>query len=175
MADISTLDDKGEPPAVDALSFDVCFGVAECLAGGGVYVSAEAYYTFLSAVFCRDARLLAGESYTELFRPQLDERAEEAFNDYLALSPVHTQFLRLGIPTSVRMTWSFAGMVAKDRCDGRFEKGSVLGWCSQCGMVHGHEAGVCGTVLCQIIPPMHPPVMALHEDFHRGVFKMVKG
>lgn len=176
VADISTLNDKGEPPAVDASFFDCTFGATDCLGGGGVYSSAEAYYKFLSAVFCRDPRLLVRESYTELFRPQLDERAEKAFNDYLALSPAHTQFLRLGIPTSVTMTWSLAGMVAKDSHDGQFEKGTVF-WAGVPSAVWfmDHEAGICGTVVCQIIPPMHPAVMALHEEFQRGVFRMAKG
>lgn len=127
-------------------------------------------------MFCRDPKLLMPESYTELFRPQFDEKAEKAFNDYLALSPVHTQFLRLGVPESITMTWSLAGMVAKARCEGRFEKGTVF-WAGVPSVVWfmDYEAGICGTTLCQIIPPMHPPVVALHEKFQRGVLEMVKG
>lgn len=176
MADISTLNEKGEPPAVDAPFFDILFGGTDCLGGGGLFASAEAYYKFLSAVFCRDPKLLAPESYTELFRPQLDEKAEKIFNEYLAMSPVHTQFLRLGIPESITMTWSLAGMVAKDRCEGRFETGTVF-WAGVPSVVWfmDHKVCICGTVLCQIIPPMHPAVMALHEKFQRGVHEMVKG
>ncbi len=28
-----------------------------------------------------------------------------------------------------------------------------------------HETGICGTALCQILPPMHPAVIALHDKF----------
>lgn len=176
VADISTLNEKGEPPAVDAPSFDVVFGATDCLGGGGVYASAEAYYRFLSAVFRRDSKLLKPESYTELFRPQFDEKQDKAFNDYMVLSPAHTQYLRLGIPESIQMTWSLAGMIAKESHEGWFEKGTTF-WAGVPSVVWfmDHEAGICGTALCQIIPPMHPSVIALHGEFHKGVLGMVKG
>ena len=176
MADISTLNEKGETPAVDAPFFDIMFGGTDCLGGGGLFASAEAYYKFLSAVFRRDARLLTAESYTELFRPQLDEKGEKAFNEYLALSPAHTQFLGLRIPLSIPMTWSFAGMIAKGSQEGRFEKGSTF-WAGVPSVVWfmDHEAGIFGTAFCQMIPPLHPSIVALHEQFQRGVYEMVKG
>ncbi|KAG7287191.1 hypothetical protein NEMBOFW57_006696 [Staphylotrichum longicolle] len=176
MADMSTLNEKGEPPAVDAADFDMLFGGTDCLGGAGVFASTEAYYAFMASVFRRDSRLLSAESYTELFRPQLDEAAEQAFNDYLARSPVHTQFLALGIPHTVRKTWSFAGMVCLDGQEGRFKKGTTF-WagvpCVEWFM--DHEAGICGLALCQILPPMHPAVIALHEEFQRRVFETYGG
>ncbi|KAJ0122026.1 hypothetical protein J7T55_002537 [Diaporthe amygdali] len=108
MADISTLNGQGEPPAVDEPTFDILFGGTECLGGGGGFGSAQGYYTFLSAVFQRDPRVLTVDSYTELFRPQLDSKLEEAFNKYLVLSPAHEQFIGMGIPSSIRKTWSLA-------------------------------------------------------------------
>ncbi|KUI68725.1 Acyltransferase LovD [Cytospora mali] len=176
IADVSTLNEKGEPPAVDAPSFDVIFGGTDCLGGGGIFSSPEAYYKFLSAVFRRDPKLLTPELYTELFRPQLDAKTEKAFNDYLALSPCHTQLLRLGIPLSIPMTWSLAGMVAKEPYEGRFKKGTVS-WAGVPSVTWfmDHEAGICGTAFCQILPPMHPAVITLHEKFQRGVLEIVKG
>ncbi|KAK7743151.1 hypothetical protein SLS53_004236 [Cytospora paraplurivora] len=175
IADISTLSEKGEPPAVDAPFFDILFGGTDCLGGGGLYASAEAYYTFLSAVFRRDPKLLKPESYEKLFRPQLDEKLEEAFNKFLDLSPAHTQFLRLRIPSSIPMQWSFAGMVAKSGQEGRFEKGTTF-WAGVPSVVWfmDHQAGICGTVLDQIIPPMHPAIMTLHEEFQRGALEISK-
>jgi CubicO group peptidase (beta-lactamase class C family) len=171
LADLSTLNEKGEPPAVDAAGFDILFGGTDCLGGGGVFASADAYYTFLSAVLRRDPALLTPESYVELFRPQLDEAQEQAFNDYVALSPAHTNFLGMRIPESTRKTWSFAGMVAKEGQEGRFNAGTTFwGGVPSVEWFIDHEAGICGTALCQILPPMHPPVMALHEEFQRGVF-----
>lgn len=81
MADFSILNETGEAPAIDEPTFDILFGGTECLGGGGCFSSAQGYYTFLSAVFRRDTRLLTADSYTELFRPQLDAKLEEAFNE----------------------------------------------------------------------------------------------
>ncbi|KAI3391822.1 hypothetical protein diail_6768 [Diaporthe ilicicola] len=172
MADLSTLGEAGEPPAVDDPTFDILFGGIECLGGGGGFGSAEGYYIFLSAVFRRDSRLLSADSYTELFRPQLDSKLEEAFNNYLVLSPAHEQFIGMGIPKSIRKSWSFAGMVALDGQEGRFKPGATF-WGGVPSMMWfmDHEAGVCGTAFCQMLPPMHPKIMALHEEFQRGSFE----
>ncbi|KAK4451288.1 beta-lactamase/transpeptidase-like protein [Podospora aff. communis PSN243] len=176
IADLSTLDEKGEGPAIDAADFDILFGGTDCLGGGGIFSTPKAYYTFLSAVFRRDERLLTSESYDELFRPQLDEKAEQAFNDYLASSPVHTRFFTLGIPHSVRKTWTFAGMLCLDKLEGRFEEGTVF-WAGvpNCVWFMDRKAGVCGTTVCQLIPPLHPPIVALHDQFQRRVLEMAKG
>ncbi|KAK7952980.1 hypothetical protein PG988_013674 [Apiospora saccharicola] len=175
IADISTLNEKGEPPAVDAAAFDVLIGGTDCLGGGGLFGSTEAYHAFLSAVLRRDSRLLRTESYEELFRPQLDEHLEEEFNQYIAKSPVHTAFIGMSIPLSVRKTWSFAGMVAKDDIPGQFAPGTTIwGGVPSCEWFIDHESGLCGTMVCQIIPPMHPPVMALHAKCQSELFVMVQ-
>lgn len=177
MADIATLNEKGEPPAVDAATFDILFGGTDCLGGGGVFSSAQGYFTFMSAVFQRDARLLnKPASYDELFRPQLDDDAEKAFNDYLVLSPIHTQFLGLQIPLpQVRMTWSLAGMVAKEALPGRFDKGTTF-WAGVpcCYWFMDHNAGLFGTAVCQVIPPLHPGIVSLHEQCQRALLEIVK-
>ena len=172
LADISTLDGKGLPPAEES-DFDVLHGGTDCLGGGGCFSTRDAYFTFLSAVFRRDTRLLSSASYEELFRPQLDEKLEQAFNDYLYSSPEKAIFLTQGIPQSIRKNWSLAGMICLEGVKGRFGKNTVL-WggvpCMNWWM--DPENGVCGTAFCQIIPPMHPGVMALHEQFQRGVVEI---
>ncbi|KAI1077154.1 beta-lactamase/transpeptidase-like protein [Whalleya microplaca] len=175
IADFSTLNEKGEPPAVDAPTFDILFGASDCLGGGGLFASAEAYYAFLSAVLRRDPKLLTPSSYAELFRPQLDEQCEQAFNDYIALSPAHTNYLGMRIPETTRKTWSFAGLVAKEGREGHFERGMTLwGGVPSCMWFIDHQAGICGTAVCQILPPMHPAIMALHEEFQKGIFREVE-
>ncbi|KAI2618278.1 beta-lactamase/transpeptidase-like protein [Hypomontagnella submonticulosa] len=174
LADISTLDEKGEPPAKDAGGFDVVNGT-DCFGGAGVYASAKAYSTFLTAVLRRDARLLKPASYEELFRPQLDERCEQVLNDYVASSPLYTQLLGMQIPNSIRKTWSFAGMVAKESQEGRFAPGTTLwGGFPCCAWWIDDKTGTCGTAVCQIIPPMHPGVMALHAEFQKAIYGEVK-
>ncbi|KAI1759128.1 beta-lactamase/transpeptidase-like protein [Hypoxylon sp. FL1150] len=173
IADLTMSDGNGA--LFDASAVDLMFGATDCIGGGGVYASPTAFYTFLSAVLRRDPKLLSSSSYTELFHPQLDERCEQRLNDYIALSPLHTDYLGLRIPHSVRKSWSFAGLVAKDRLEGRFERGTTL-WAGAATTLWfiDHEAGICGTAFCQILPPMHPPVVALHEQFQRGVFEEAK-
>ncbi|OTA99411.1 hypothetical protein M426DRAFT_76366 [Hypoxylon sp. CI-4A] len=173
-ADLSTLVNE-EPPAIDASSVDLMFGATDCLGGGGLFASTEAFYTFLSAVARRSPELLSPASYTELFRPQLDDQCEQSLNDYIAQSPMHTNYMGLRIPPSVRKTWSFAGLVAKDSQEGRFERGTVL-WAGATTTYWfiDHEAGIYGTAFCQLLPPLYPPVVALHEKFQRGVFEEAK-
>lgn len=173
VADQSTLNKKSEPPAADAPTFDSPFGGTDCLGGSGGFGSATAYYTFLSAVFRRDSKLLTEESYKELFRPQLDEKAEQALNDYFYLSPAHTQFLALGVPQEVRKTWSLAGVIIKDSMEGRLNKNTTM-WGGSPSMMWfmDHEAGCCGTAFCQILPAMSPPVMALHAKFQGYILQI---
>ncbi|KAF3016397.1 hypothetical protein E8E14_000134 [Neopestalotiopsis sp. 37M] len=176
LATISTLNEKGEAPAVDAATFDILFGGTDCLGGAGLFASQKGYQTFLTAVLRRDSSILKPESWTELFRPQLDEKLEQALNDYIALDPVHTMLLGLGMPASVRRNWSFAGIVTKQAQEGRFSSGTTM-WAGVPSTVWfiDHEAGVCGTAMCQILPPLHPAIMALHEKFQSGVFEKVTG
>ncbi|KAI1372571.1 beta-lactamase/transpeptidase-like protein [Hypoxylon crocopeplum] len=175
VADMSSLDERGEPPAVYS-TFDVLGGATDCLGGVGLFTSAKGYYTFLSAVLRQDPRLLKPSSYGELFRPQLDEKCEQALNDYIASTPMHTQYLSMQTPVSVRKTFSFAGLVAKEEQDGRFMTGTLLwGGFPSCAWFMDRETGICGTAVCQIIPAMHPAVMALHAKFQKVVFSEVKG
>ncbi|KAK8054745.1 hypothetical protein PG994_009812 [Apiospora phragmitis] len=148
IANISTLNEKGEPPAVNAATFDILYGGTDCLGGGGLLGSTEAYHTFVSAVLRRDSRLLKPGSYEELFRPQLDERQEEEFNKYIARSPMHTSFLGMAIPLSIRRIWSFAGMVVKEGETGRFAKGmGIWGGVPSVEWFIDHETGLCATML----------------------------
>jgi len=179
VADIVAANETGQGPAlVDAGDeFDMLFGgdEKECFGGAGIVVSTEAYFTFLSAVFRRDERLLKKESYEELFRPQLDERCEQSLNDFISGSPSNERFLALGVPSTVRKTWSLAGMVCMDKQEGRFEEGAIL-WAGVPNALWfmDPKGGVCGTAVCQLIPPQLPGVIALHEQFQREVLLMAK-
>jgi CubicO group peptidase (beta-lactamase class C family) len=125
MADISTLNEQNEGPAVDAPDFDTTFAAADCLGGAGVFASPKAYFTFLQAVLRRDTKLLNDGSWTELFKPQLDERCKKGFNVLLQASPLHAQFLGLGIPVDSPKQWSFAGLICEDGQEGRMSKGTI--------------------------------------------------
>ncbi|KAI1455610.1 beta-lactamase/transpeptidase-like protein [Annulohypoxylon moriforme] len=175
IAGVSTLGPNGELPAVHVPGFDISGGSTDCFGGAGVYTSAKAYYTFLSAIMRRDPKLLKPASYEELFRSQLDERCEQALNDYIFSTPEKTQYLGMQIPASIRKTWCLAGLVAKEAQEGRFAKGTTLwGGYPSCEWFIDHESGICGVAVCQVIPAMQPDVMALHEKFHRALFNKIK-
>ncbi|KAF2680079.1 beta-lactamase/transpeptidase-like protein [Lentithecium fluviatile CBS 122367] len=176
MATISTLNEKGEGPAVDAPDFDILFGGTECLGGGGGFASMEGYFAFLQAVLRKDRSLLNDLSWTELFKPQLNEQCKKAFNDYLKSSPLHSQYLGMCIPTDLEKTWSFAGMICEKGQRGRMSDGSIF-WGGVPSMTWylDFEAGICGVAACQIIPPMSPSVLALHEQFQREMYQKFSG
>lgn len=175
LADLSTLNEKGEGPAVDLPGFDLLFGGEECLGGGGMFCTPRAYYKFLSAILRRDGGLFRKEkSYEELFRPQLDDDLEGKLNEYLGLSETHVNFLRCGLPGESRKNWSFAGLICVEGQEGRFGKGTVVwGGVPSCQWWLDREMGVCGVAVCQVLPPMCPSIMELHQGFQRGVYGIV--
>ena len=177
MAGMSSLNEKGEGPAFDLPGFDMLFGGKECLGGAGVYCSAEVYYKFLSAVLRRDGRLFKkGESFEDLLRPQLEGEVERAFNEYLAVDQAHVDTLACRIPEGIRKNFSFAGLVTGAGQEGRFGKGTIFwGGVPCCQWFIDRESGVCGVAVCQVLPPMCPSIVALHEEFQRGVMEIVKG
>ncbi|KAI1811564.1 beta-lactamase/transpeptidase-like protein [Poronia punctata] len=157
LAEWATLDSERKPPATYLPGFDIIGGATECMGGGGLYASPKAYYTFLSAVFRRDPRLLNASSYDELFRPQLDERCEDSMNEYFYSSVQNAEFLALSIPQSVRKTHALCGMKLKEPQEGRFGRGT-MSWAGAPSnqWYMDHETGVCGVSVCQIWPAMIP-------------------
>lgn len=126
MATISTLNEQGEGPAADAPDFDILFGGTDCLGGGGAFASSKDYFTFLQAVLRRDSMLLDDASWTELFKPQLNEQCKKAFNEYITSSPLHKQYLGMCIPTDIEKTWSFAGMICEKGQEGRMSDRTIF-------------------------------------------------
>ncbi|KAI2605717.1 beta-lactamase/transpeptidase-like protein [Hypoxylon fragiforme] len=177
MAELSTLNEKGEPPAVPS-DLDLRGGSKVCLGGGGLCTSTKGYYTFLSAVLRRDPKLLNPASYTELFRAQLDDECEQALNDSLAAAAAPPIYLNLNMqtPASVRKSFGFAGLVVKDGQEGRCAPGTLLwgGFPSTAWFIDP-EAGICGTAVCQILPPFFGPIMDLHTEFQRIIYSEAKG
>jgi len=174
VANISTLNEQGEGPATDAGGFDVFVDATDCLGGVGAFASAEAYFIFLQSVLKRDSRLLNDDSWDELFKPQLDERCKEELNDYLKSSPLHTQLLGMGLPADIEKQWSFAGMIAEQGQEGRMNARTVCwGGVPSLTWYLDFEAGVCGVAFCQVIPPMSPRILKLHELFQRAIYEKV--
>jgi CubicO group peptidase (beta-lactamase class C family) len=126
MATISTLNEQGEGPAVDNAGFDVTLAATDCLGGAGGYGSVEAYFTFLQAVLRREPKLLNDDSWTELFKPQLNKQCKKELNDILKATPMHTQYLGMSLPTEIEKQWSFAGLICETGQKGRMSDGTIL-------------------------------------------------
>ncbi|MCJ1264134.1 hypothetical protein MMC22_004005 [Lobaria immixta] len=190
MADLSTISPESGK-AVDAPDFDLVFGAIECLGGGGVFASSEAYMALLQAVLREDPRLLKPQSYGELFKPQLNEECENAFCNLLSSNQQMQEYLGINVPTTGRKNFSFAGMLSMDDYPGWMNKGTLLWggvpniiWVCLHLMVLSdlrvinelqfidREAGLCGFAGCQILPPMTPRILKLHEQFQHEIYKL---
>ena len=69
--------------------------ITDCLGGGGVYGSPEAFLKLLHAVLNNDSRLLQAHSYDELFKPQLNERCKQSLHNLLlSLGPANARICR---------------------------------------------------------------------------------
>ncbi|KAF2727657.1 beta-lactamase/transpeptidase-like protein [Polyplosphaeria fusca] len=171
MAGMNRLGENGEGRAEEVPGFDIGGGATDCLGGGGAFASTKAYFTFLQAVLRRDEKILKKTSWQELFRPQLSPELKAFFNEYLHADPLRAQYLAMGIPASITKTWCFAGMICEDAQEGRFSAGTVFwgGMPSMAWWIDG-AVGTCGLATCQVMPPMCPKIMALHEKFQRAVF-----
>ncbi|KAF2110250.1 beta-lactamase/transpeptidase-like protein [Lophiotrema nucula] len=169
IADMSTISEEG--PA-QHLEFDILGGCTECLGGGGLFASAEAYFAILQAILRREPSLLSESSWTELFRPQLDSQCKRALNEYINCTPQHTQFLGMSMPASVERNWALAGMVCEQDLEGQMREGTIFwGGVPSMAWFIDTKAGICGVAACQVLPPMEPRIMALHAEFQSGVFR----
>lgn len=126
MADISTLDPSGGKPFAVPEDWDMNAGCKECLGGGGVYASADAFMLLLQAVLREDRKLLTKESWSELFRPQLNEQCAEALHQLLLNSPNMQGFCVMNVPTSGKKNWSFGGLLSQDEYPGWMGEGTLL-------------------------------------------------
>ncbi|KAF2186306.1 beta-lactamase/transpeptidase-like protein [Zopfia rhizophila CBS 207.26] len=172
LAMISTLNEKGEGPALDAPDFDVTSGATDGLGGDGAFASAADYFKFIQAVIKRDSRLLNKASWTEFFRPQLDEPVKRALHAAFAVSPANEAYLSIRIPRDSPKNWCFGGMISEAGVEGRCSKGTIMwGGLPSLMWFIDDEAELCGVCFCQVIPPMSPAIMALHEQFQRGVYQ----
>jgi CubicO group peptidase (beta-lactamase class C family) len=176
IAGMSNLGESGECPATDDPEFDVLGGATDCLGGGGAFASTEAYFTFLRAILRHDQKLLSSASFDELLKPQLSQELKVFFNDYLHSDPLRAQYLGMGISSEVKKTWCFAGMMCEDGQIDRFSRGTIF-WGGVPSMAWwiDSEKGICGVAACQVLPPMSPKIMQLHEQFQKRVFNKFGG
>ncbi|KAM3075997.1 hypothetical protein ACMFMG_006490 [Clarireedia jacksonii] len=171
MADLSVIGPHGN--AVDCPEFDLIFGSKDCLGGGGAFGSAGGYMTILEAVLREDDRLLRRESWTEFWKPQLNEKCKEAFNKLCLESEEMNNFLSINMPKETKKNFCLGGMLVEDELEGWVNRGTVLWGGVPCVIWFiDRKAGLCGLAASQMLPPMAPPIMRLHKGFQRGVYKL---
>ncbi|KAI5836603.1 beta-lactamase/transpeptidase-like protein, partial [Schizophyllum commune H4-8] len=83
MPDLNPDDPEGKGLAAVG-GFDFTDGGDVCYGGHGAYVAARAYVAVLESILKNDGRVLGGEMVRELFRPQLEGKANEALQAALA-------------------------------------------------------------------------------------------
>lgn len=87
------------------------------------------------------------------------------------MDQAHIDTLGCRIPEGISKNFSFAGLVAGAGQEGRFGKGTIFwGGVPCCQWFLDRENGV-----RQVLPPMCSSILALHEEFQRGVMEIVKG
>ncbi|TLS30057.1 hypothetical protein PpBr36_02805 [Pyricularia pennisetigena] len=171
-SDMSTLDENTlAAPAKDLPGFDQTFGAMVCLGGGGSYATPAAYFAFIKAVARRDGKLLNEASWVEMFRPQLDQQCEDSLNAWIQSSPFVSRTVGMGLPDDLRKSWSFAGMVCLEGREGVVNAGTIM-WGGVMSIMWfiDPKAETCGTCFVQILPPMVPSVLALHQGFRQEAF-----
>ncbi|KAI9704546.1 MAG: hypothetical protein M1820_005459 [Bogoriella megaspora] len=169
LSDIFMLDQGGK--AQYAPDVDINYGAKDCLGGGGLFASANAYMAVLQAVLRKDSRLLTSDSYDELLRPQLNEQCRHALGELLQSDQQLQDFLGVNIPLSAPKDWSLAGIVSKDEQEDWMKENTVL-WSGATSLIWfiDSKAGLCGLAASQVLPPMAPPITKLHKKFHEGMY-----
>jgi CubicO group peptidase (beta-lactamase class C family) len=124
MADIAALgpDEK----AVDLPGFDLSYGATDCIGGGGAFATPAGCFTLLQAVLREDTKILKPESYTELFRPQLNEQCKAALNNLILTDQSQQDYLSVNVPPSAKKNWSFAGLLLEEGQPGWMKKNTIL-------------------------------------------------
>ncbi|CAG8961247.1 hypothetical protein HYFRA_00013303 [Hymenoscyphus fraxineus] len=173
MAHISSLDPSGGKSFPVPDDFDMNAGCKECMGGGGVYTSADTYMQLLVAVLNADPKLLAPESWKELFKPQLEQQQVEAMQAVMS-SPELGSFYRMYIPTTAKKNWSFGGLLLEEGCEGMSGGTMLWGGVPCLTWFVDREAGVCGFAGTQMVPPMAPTIVGLHGNFHREILGIAK-
>lgn len=147
VADISILDPEGHK-AVDARGWSVTGGVKECLGGGGAYGTPKAYFTLLQAVLREDPKLLRAESYTELFRPQLNDQCKQALNHLILTDQQQQDYLSVNVPPAAKKNWCLAGLLLEEDLPGWLKKGTILWAGLPCIVWVGHISRSVSQGLC---------------------------
>ena len=147
LADISALDPSGGKSFAAPENWDINSGCKECLGGGGAFASADTFMLLLQAILQEDPKILATNSWKEFFKPQLNEQCTEALHQLLLNDPNMQSFCGMGIPTSGKKNWSFAGLLSEDKYPGWMSEDTVLWggvpcvkWVSSCApfLIHGY-------------------------------------
>lgn len=126
MADLSSLGPNETGKAIDASHLDFDGPLTDCLGGAGAYATAEAYFSFLQAVLREDPKLLAPQSFKELFEPQLNDKCSARLQELILSDPLLGECYSINVPISGRKNFSFGGLVSTDEYPGWMGKNTIL-------------------------------------------------
>jgi len=185
VADLAALGEDGK--AVDSPDFDPVSGATACMGGAGAYGTPRGFFKFVHAVFKEDPVLLKAETYAELFSPQLNQACRKSFNQLLNVVGPWQGALNHNVVPSVDRDFALFGMQCAEDQEGYMRKGTTtwggfpcIIWVSLVPrlafVANGvqwmdRQAGIAGVAVSQMIPPMAPPIMGLHERFQREMYE----
>lgn len=148
------------------------------VAGAGLFTTANDYSRLLTALLCRDTRLLnKTSSFTELlFRPQLAE-GSGSLNDMQALfDGVMHELGCPEFPVGMPVNQALAGALNMEDLAGRRRKGSVM-WS---GLTNprwwiDERTGVAGTLFVQALPMADLEAIRLYGEVERALYEKLDG
>lgn len=123
IAALSVWDPAGGHKAIYSSMQDVTMGATDCLGGGGIFGSCEAYMKLLNAVLKEDSKLLRPQSYEELFKPQLNEQCAAALQNLILTSEIDQS---INVPASGQKNFALGGLLSMDEYKGWMKKNTML-------------------------------------------------
>ncbi|MCJ1441404.1 MAG: hypothetical protein MMC23_001890 [Stictis urceolatum] len=135
-----------------------------CYGGHGAYMTGEAYLEVLYSLLKNDGRVLKREMVEEMFRPQLEQKATEVFEQALE-SPVGVFFKN---NTSGKdLDYGLGGLLVQGEDEGGLAKGSLTwGGGHNSAWFVDPKNGTCGFAAPQFGMPPPPMEMALGLKGH---------
>ncbi|XDG03022.1 hypothetical protein ABKA04_002637 [Annulohypoxylon sp. FPYF3050] len=172
MIGISSKDETGKLVPVDF--FKQIFGDKKDIYGGATgFASAESYLKILQSLCANDGKLLKKETADELFRPQLSPESKAGFN---ALAKSNEMWRRIAANSFDMdhqiLDYGLGGEIGTRDEVGR-RKAGTMSWGGMPNLIWwiDREAGLCGALFTNLMPPGDVQVNKLMALFELAVYE----
>lgn len=141
--------------------------------GAGCWSSAESYLPLLQSLCANDGRVLGKELVDEMFRPQLGPEAKESMNNQLKNIDLARRVYANSFDMDHQvMDHGLGGQIGTRDEVGR-RKAGTMSWGGLPNIIWwiDREAGLCGTLLTNLIPAGDVKVSRLEGLFEKAVYE----